>query len=493
MTNLVSPSSTGADAVIEDKVARVQRGSSLRSIELCSGAGGMSLGFLAAGIKPLAHIEFSQEAAATYAKNFLGLTGNESDQRLKPTDMMDFDPRELLERFSITSSFESSFDVLIAGLPCQAFARVGRSKLREVAGHEEAYKLDPRASMYKRFISLIKQIKPLAVVLENVPDILNFGGHNVPEEICLELEKLGYVSSYSLLNSAFYGVPQYRERLFLVAYHKSLGISPSFPEPTNYSVIPRGYIGSRQVALKHIGEGSRYIAAADPSPELPPSVNTSDALSDLPIVLEHLDPHSPRTRLDLALPYRRISEVSQYAGLMRTWMTDGELELVTGNGIRRTPRDYETFARMQEGDDYPAAVKVAEALLGDYWAANAARNNSTEPPADVRSRFVPPYDTSKFPNKWWKMRKDAPARTLTAHMGKDTYSHIHYDSSQKRMLTVREAARLQSFPDWFDFGASLNAAFRQIGNAVPPLLAFAVANSIQRDLTETMRSVTEHS
>jgi len=69
-----------------------------------------------------------------------------------------------------------------------------------------------------------------------------------------------------------------------------------------------------------------------------------------------------------------------------------------------------------------------------------------------------------------------------AHLGKDSYSHIHYDSGQARTLTVREAARLQSFPDGFNFSGTMNPAFRQIGNAVPPLLAYAVGRQIASDL-----------
>ena len=95
-----------------------------------------------------------------------------------------------------------------------------------------------------------------------------------------------------------------------------------------------------------------------------------------------------------------------------------------------------------------------------------------------RDSIVPPYDASKFPNKWRKMWRDQPARTLMAHLGKDSYSHIHYDSEQARTISVREAARLQSFPDGFVFCGTMNPAFRQIGNAVPPLMAKALAEQI---------------
>src|SRR4029077_12717009 len=100
----------------------------------------------------------------------------------------------------------------------------------------------------------------------------------------------------------------------------------------------------------------------------------------------------------------------------------------------------------------------------------------------LRSAFVPPYDPTKFPTKWRKMERDKPARTLMAHLGKDSYTHIHYDSSQARVLSVREAARLQSFPDGFRFSGTMNPAFRQIGNAVPPVLARGIATAMLNSL-----------
>jgi DNA (cytosine-5)-methyltransferase 1 len=83
------------------------------------------------------------------------------------------------------------------------------------------------------------------------------------------------------------------------------------------------------------------------------------------------------------------------------------------------------------------------------------------------------------------MWQDQPARTLMAHLGKDGYSHIHYDSDQARTISVREAARLQSFPDGFMFCGTMNPAFRQIGNAVPPLMARALARKIFEALKGT--------
>jgi DNA (cytosine-5)-methyltransferase 1 len=124
---------------------------------------------------------------------------------------------------------------------------------------------------------------------------------------------------------------------------------------------------------------------------------------------------------------------------------------------------------------------LAEHLSALRKTGQAVRKGSKEYER-LQRRFVPPYDVNKFPNKWRKMWPDAPARTLMAHLGKDSYSHIHYDSRQARTISVREAARLQSFPDGFVLCGTMNPAFRQIGNAVPPLLAKALADEMMKTL-----------
>ena len=144
---------------------------------------------------------------------------------------------------------QSAVDVIIGGPPCQAFARVGRAKLREVASHPEAFLHDARSNLYLRYLHYVRQLQPLVVVMENVPDVLNYGGHNIPEEVCEVLNDLGYVCKYTLLNTAFYGVPQMRERMFLVALHREIRSGVSFPPPTHWIALPKGYEGSRQVAL----------------------------------------------------------------------------------------------------------------------------------------------------------------------------------------------------------------------------------------------------
>jgi DNA (cytosine-5)-methyltransferase 1 len=144
---------------------------------------------------------------------------------------------------------------------------------------------------------------------------------------------------------------------------------------------------------------------------------------------------------------------------------------------------------MNPGDQYPEAYKHAVTMFEERLAAARVAKEIEEGSPEYKAiwdSIVPPYDASKFPNKWRKMWNDQPARTLMAHLGKDSYSHIHYDSKQARTISVREAARLQSFPDGFRFSGTMNPAFKQIGNAVPPLLAKALAAHMMQTLKQAL-------
>ena len=160
--------------------------------------------------------------------------------------------------------------------------------------------------------------------------------------------------------------------------------------------------------------------------------------------------------------------------------------------IRNLPRDWRIFERMQPGDEYPAAHEIAKAMFREARDARRKAGEHVRKGSkawhDLRQSIVPPYRVDRFPNKWWKLDSERPSRTLMAHLGKDSYSHIHYDSEQARTISVREAARLQSFPDGFVFNGSMNSAFTQIGNAVPPLLAYQVGLTLKDIIQNAMPS-----
>ena len=439
------------------------------------------------GFELSAHVEIDPETSASYALNF-GRERPADDPWALTRNMEHCSATDLITDLGLRKSAASAFDVLAAGLPCQAFARIGRSKLRAVTGKDDAFRTDPRAALYLHFLKFVRDTQPLAIIIENVPDILNFGGHNVPEEICVTLEKAGYRPAYTILNAAFFGVPQVRERLFIVAISTTLNTSPTFPDPTHFLELPRGYQASRRVALKHVDADSRYFREIrDPADTLPSAVTVREALDDLPQITEHrTDPRSMRRRkIDQMIPYSRPARnLSEYARAMREWPGFETGAASDGHLVRITPRDFPIFERLPHGADYPQARKLAERMLLETVRSrglDADDRNSHEWNA-LRRSIVPPYDPGKFPNKWWKLDPLKPSRTLTAHIGKDTYSHIHYDSRQGRSISVREAARLQSFPDGFRFSGAMNSAFRQIGNAVPPLLGRAVAEALKRQI-----------
>src|SRR5579885_2507186 len=236
------------------KVYRMKRGETLRVLDLFAGCGGLSLGFQAAGFEIAGAVELDPVAAKSHALNFYKHSSYLQKLHAHARDITKIEPEQLVTELEIGTDVASSIDVIIGGPPCQAFARVGRAKLREVADHPEAFKQDARGNLYLRYLAYVRKFQPLALLMENVPDVLNYGGHNIAHEMCEVLTEMGYVCRYTLLNAAFYGVPQMRDRMFLMAYAKELETEVEFPSPTHWVELPKGYEGSRQVALKSQGE-----------------------------------------------------------------------------------------------------------------------------------------------------------------------------------------------------------------------------------------------
>lgn len=483
--------------VITNKIERLVTGEKPRVLDLFAGCGGISLGFQKAGFEISAALEVDEHAAMTHARNFHP-ESPQFESHAQARDITVTKPEDLVKELGLGRSVSSCIDIIVGGPPCQSFARVGRAKLREIAEHPEAFLNDPRGNLYLSYLQYVKKFKPVALLMENVPDVLNYGGHNIAEEICETLEDMGYVCKYTLLNAVFYGVPEMRERMFLIAYAKELGTQVSFPEPTNWIDLPRGYHGSRQVALKTIQTNlleetaHSYMDPPEPHPNLKPAVTAKAAIGDLPPITLHLEGKLKRgaRRFTELTPYPKNQRLNEFAKLMRGWPEFENSDGIFDHLIRYLPRDYAIFRRMDHGNQYPEAFQHAlelfEERLAEARKEGKAIKKDSKAYDELKKATVPPYDPGKFPNKWRKMEPDQPARTLMAHLGKDSYSHIHYDSDQARTISVREAARLQSFPDGFIFSGTMNPAFRQIGNAVPPLMAYALASKMSQTINEAI-------
>jgi DNA (cytosine-5)-methyltransferase 1 len=490
---------------IQRKISRLRSGNPPRFMDLFSGCGGISLGFATAGFELVASVEMDPWAAESHGANFAGIShGTNAEAHFKARDITKEDPASIFADLGIRGAVDEQVDVLVGGPPCQAFARVGRAKLRAEAHRREdddadiAFLVDGRVNLWQRYLHYVRETKPLALLMENVPDILNHGGRNVAETVAEHLQKEGYVVRYTLLNASWFGVPQTRERMFLIGVHKDLDHDVLFPAPTHFSVLPSGYEGTRATARKLIPQQvldgmevqHSHCWINDPVVEdgLPPATTARQALADLPPInaLDLLERGLiSRGRKDPAEPVKYTSKqpTTTWSRLMREWPAFGTKEYTTGHVIRYLPRDYKIFKLMEEGWQYPEVWQFVEGkrqqLLEQQWKSGAAMKKNASEMEDFIKAWTLPYDPSKFPNKWWKLYGDKPVRTLLAHLGKDSYSHIHFDSNQARPISVREAARLQSFPDGFVLRGSMNPAFKQIGNAVPPLVAYAIAMSIR--------------
>lgn len=494
-----------APAAIRRKIARLKRGQPPRFMDLFAGCGGISLGFATAGFELVASVEFDQWAAESHGANFAGISlGKNRQAHYKARDITKEDPATIFRDLGIGGAIDEQIDVLVGGPPCQAFARVGRAKLRHEAYRKEeddadiAFLVDGRVNLWRRYLHYVRETRPLALLMENVPDILNHGGKNVAETVSEHLREEGYRVRYTLLNASWFGVPQTRERMFLIGVHESLDEDVIFPSPTHFTVLPAGYEGTRATARKLIPQASEcgrevehsHCWISDPSAEdgLPPATTAAEAFADLPPIyaLDLLKGGKIRRgRKDPAEPvnYTSVKPTTAWSRLMRQWPQFGTTDHSTGHVIRYLPRDYKIFRLMEEGWQYPEVWRFVEAkrqqLMNKRWQSGENKIASSNQMQLFIKEWTLPYDPDKFPNKWWKLCRDKPVRTLMAHLGKDSYSHIHYDSEQARTISVREAARLQSFPDGFVLRGSMNPAFKQIGNAVPPLVSYAIAMSMR--------------
>lgn len=449
-------------------------------VDLFSGAGGFSLGFQRAGFEIAAAVDRDELSGQTFLQNFSQL------QPEAPPSVFSGDAGDL-------SSFDfdqlDAPDVVIGGPPCQAYSRIGRGKLASLS--DAGFAEDPRNELYLSFVTAIRTWQPKAFVMENVPGMLSVEGRNVAEQVASDLAECGYSVRYAMLNAAWYGVPQLRERLFFVGYRLDLGTDPRFPNPEHRPEALAGYHhreGAIPLSFDFIPDRRVYI---DTRLAPRPPVSVEEALADLPEITEHLDPTNQGARPQFRT-IRRLERDphSRYATTMRQWPGFPECKELDDHWTRRTPRDYVTFRRMKHGDRYPDAVRIAwaeaDTALGRLKKSGIDVAPGSPAYQSVVREHVPPYGDAwdrheagswnrAFPDRWRKLIPDSPSWTVPAHLSKDSYSHIHYDSDQARMISVREAARLQSFPDGFGFAGNMGDCFRQIGNAVPPLLSLALA------------------
>ena len=404
-------------------------------IDLFAAPGGMSLGFEMAGFKSIAAVDVDERGMMTYSQNFPEAEAMVADVRKLASD-------ELMRRAGISGG---EVDVIIGGPPCQGFSTIGRVKIASLV-KEGVWNLrnsnprfidDPRNVLYREFVRIVKDLKPAFFVMENVPGMMSYRNGEIVREIIEDFERIGYRAEARVLNAVWFGVPQVRKRIFFIGTRLS-GVGLRWPRPTHADPT------DTQMTLEHF---------MNAEVGLKPPVTVWEAMGDLP------DPVPGKPGLaDQPVPYDG-PPFCEYQKFMREWgggPPDGKVH----NHVtrRHNERDVMVFSMMKEGM---------------WWK---------DLPSGVRKLYG--YRDDIFHDKIKRLRRDSPSWTVVAHLYKDGYMYVH--PVQPRTITVREAARLQSFPDRFIFRGSRTDQFKQVGNAVPPLLARAVASCV-RLMLETAR------
>lgn len=431
-------------------------------IDLFSGCGGLTLGFEKAGFDIVYGIELMPEACKTISYNIDFRYGKEQTHICG--DITEIDAKPFKDKFGAEGC------IVIGGPPCQAYSIAGRGKLKSL-GEDRINTNDARGYLYQDFLRFVYDLDAKAVVMENVPESTTFGDMNIPEIVCSSLEKHGYSAYWTILNSADFGVPQLRERVFVLAIKSDLNFEIKQPIPTHKPTEEyKTMYTKRMDSFESNPHFKRPISDACAEKSW---VTVGEAISDLPVLFPSCDSKYVPVKLNEEMDYSREPQ-NEYQKLMRNWYGYDSFGS-SANAFRNNKRDFSIFDRMKQGDNYIDASKIADDLFSEE-AKVFGYEPGTEEYNKLHEKMVPVYDRDKFENRWKRLEENKPSHTLVAHLCKDTYSHIH--PTEPRGISVREAARIQSFPDDFYFDCSMGDAYKQIGNAVPPLLAYAVAKNV---------------
>jgi len=423
-----------------------------KAIDLFSGAGGLSRGLEDAGFKIIWAIDNEKKTKKTFDENH-------------DIDMTTGDIRK--EDFPDLDVEEGELDLVAGGPPCPTFSLVGRSKINSLEGRDVVE--DDRHQLYVDFLRYVKHFNPKVFLMENVEGMKsaeNEEGRPVVNVIKGQMEKLGYRVRVQVLNAANFGVPQHRNRIFFLGNrldrkNPDLKRWRSHREPKTRDekkIKYRNQPGDNRSSQKRLDE----VTDIEKDTEFPtfrkdmerkkPWNTVADAILDLP-------PVSPegKTPPKKATEYE-IGPVSEYQEWARDIPEDeewDEMSLHNHECRGHNMRDLTLYKLLGEGVSW---------IIGDI-------------PEEHQ-----PYRSDIFPDKLKKQNPREPSSTVVAHLYKDGHMFIH--PREARSITVREAARLQSFRDSFKFPVNRTHGFKQVGNAVPPLLAQAIGTAIREELLD---------
>ncbi len=307
-------------------------------------------------------------------------------------------------------------DVIVGGPPCQGFSQ---ARQRDGANHGPRTVQDPRRHLFRRYLDFVEYFKPKVFVMENVLGIRSVSGGEYFTRVQSEGRKLGYRLVAREEDATKLGVPQNRKRQLFI------GIRLDLP----------GYLAGE---LEPAPRAAKWVG-----------VTLGEAIMDLPVVKAA----AGAQEMDYDMG-RRQEHVGQnhHHYIYRVLEANCAKKLTAHESRPHSERDLRDFAKLREGENCKQAMR------------------------DRGVEFEFPYDKETFKDRYTRQSRYRPCSTIVAHMSKDGLMFIH--PTQLRSLTPREAARVQTFPDWFQFPVSRTHQFRVIGNAVPPLVGEAVGHAV---------------
>ena len=425
----------------------------MRTIDLFCGAGGLSEGFRQEGFSALYANDSELPALETYRENHKGTVCTND-----PVETLD--PAAIREELGIA---RGELDAVIGGPPCQGFSTYGQRR-------ED----DARNQLYVPYFGFVEEFRPKAFLIENVVGLLSMSKGAVLEDMVARAEALGYAADVVTLDACEFGVPQHRRRIFVFGGAYGQSIAP--PSPT--------HLNGKKVGVAVNDQPSLFFDVEQAAPAL----TVRDAISDLPErALAPRDTHST-----LEYPGEPLTDFQRRMRGNTTELTHHSAKRMLG--IRRlrlamlNPGDYGT--RIEERlADGGLSEEVIDAMMGGEGMRDASECRTQDRAKEdalremLRAGHTTPerimefLDSQGFANKYRRLHWDAPSHTVVAHMARDCSDFVH--PGVDRFVSVREAARLQSFPDAYRFPGSQFRQFRQIGNAVPPHLGAAMARTIR--------------
>ena len=333
-------------------------------------------------------------------------------------DIEDVNPAQIRKRLGLK---KGGLDVLVGGPPCQGFS----------INAPERFLSDPRNKLFKDYLRFLEEFEPKAFLFENVPGLLSLGDGKVFRQIIREFTEHGYHVSEKILFAAHYGVPQERWRLILLGSRFS-EIAP--PQPTHYATGRANFRGGSTLTFRLDGADKQRLL---------PAVTVGEAIGDLP-------------RLEMG----EGSEIVGYTAEARS--------------------------------DYARMMRNPEGVTFNHFGAKLAKQNIdrmkyVKPGGswrDIPHRLLPKgmqrARKSDHTKRYGRLRNDGLAGTVMTKC--DPHWGAVFLPDQERSLTVREAARFQSFPDTYQFLGPRVSQYEQVGNAVPVLMAKAIALQIRAHL-----------